>query len=78
MPYQLASACGLRTGWSRDDTLGRFRAMAGGDLPLVVNARGRRIRTACSWCADFSGCDALPFNPVPTTLPALLRVRLPG
>ena len=25
-PYQLASACGLRTGWSLDDAIGWFRA----------------------------------------------------
>lgn len=75
--YQIASTCGLRTGWSLDDALGWFRAMAGGDLPFVVTEGGNgsdRIQLICG----FLGCDALPFNPVLTTLPALLRVRLQG
>ena len=75
--YQLASACGLRTGWTLDDALGWFRAMANGRLPFVVTEGGdglERLRLVCG----FLGCDALPFNPVLTTLPALLRVRLHG
>ena len=73
--YQLASACGMRTGWTLDDALGWFRAMANGHLPFVVTEGGdgsERIRLVCG----FLGCDALPFNPVLTTLPALLRVRV--
>jgi AraC-like DNA-binding protein len=73
--YQLATACGLRTGWSLDDALAWFRAMAGGELPFVVKEGGdgaERLRLVCG----FLGCDALPFNPVLATLPALLRVRL--
>lgn len=76
-PYQIASACGLRTGWTLDDALGWFRAMAGGRLPFVVTEGGRgagRIRLVCG----FLGCDALPFNPVLTALPTLMRVRLDG
>lgn len=75
--YQLSSAVGLRTGWSEDDALGWFRAMAGGRLPLVVTEGGdgpERLRVVCG----FLGCDALPFNPVLATLPALVRVRLQG
>jgi AraC-like DNA-binding protein len=75
--YQLASPCGLRTGWSRDDALGWFRAMAEGRLPFVVTEGGEgpeRLEIVCG----FLGCDALPFNPVLTTLPALMRVRLDG
>ena len=75
--YQLASACGLRTGWSLDDTLGWFRSMATGQLPFVVTEGGNgseRLKIVCG----FLGCDALPFNPVLSTLPALLRVRLHG
>ena len=75
--YQLASVCGLRTGWTMDDALGWFRAMAKGDLPFVVTEGGNgseRIRLVCG----FLGCDALPFNPVLTTLPSLLRVRVHG
>jgi AraC-like DNA-binding protein len=73
--YQLASACGLRTGWSLDDALDWFRAMAGGNLPFVVTEGGKgpeRLQLVCG----FLGCDALPFNPVLTTLPALMKVRL--
>ena len=75
--YQLASTCGLRTGWSLDDALAWFRAMAGGRLPFVVTEGGggpERLQLVCG----FLGCDALPFNPVLTTLPALLRVRVHG
>ena len=75
--YQLASAYGLQTGWSLDETLDWFRAMAGGRLPFVVTEGGgglERLRLVCG----FLGCDALPFNPVLATLPALVRVRLHG
>jgi AraC-like DNA-binding protein len=75
--YQLASACGLRTGWSLDDALAWFRAMAGGRLPFVVTEGGggpERLQLVCG----FLGCDALPFNPVLTTLPALVKVRVHG
>ena len=75
--YQLASTCGLRTGWSLSESLGWFRAMAAGQLPFVVTEGGdgpERLKIVCG----FLGCDALPFNPVLTTLPALLRVRLHG
>jgi AraC-like DNA-binding protein len=75
--YQLASTCGLRTGWSLDDALAWFRAMAGGRLPFVVTEGGKgpeRLQLVCG----FLGCDALPFNPVLTTLPALLKVRVHG
>jgi AraC-like DNA-binding protein len=75
--YQLASACGLRTGWSLDDTLTWFRAMAGGQLPFVVTEGGsgpERLQLVCG----FLGCDALPFNPVLTTLPTLVKVRVQG
>jgi AraC-like DNA-binding protein len=75
--YQLASTCGLRTGWSLDDALAWFRAMADGRLPFVVTEGGHgpeRIQLVCG----FLGCDALPFNPVLTTLPALLKVRVHG
>jgi AraC-like DNA-binding protein len=73
--YQLASACGLRTGWSLDDTLAWFRAMAGGQLPFVVTEGGsgpERLQLVCG----FLGCDALPFNPVLTMLPTLMKVRV--
>jgi AraC-like DNA-binding protein len=75
--YQLASAPGLRMGWSLDDALGWFRAMAAGQLPFVVTEGGsgpERLRLVCG----FLGCDALPFNPVLTTLPTLMKVRMPG
>jgi AraC-like DNA-binding protein len=75
--YQLASSCGLRTGWSSAEALGWFRAMADGRLPFVVTEGGtgpERLELVCG----FLGCDALPFNPVLTSLPALLKVRLRG
>jgi AraC-like DNA-binding protein len=75
--YQLASTCGLRTGWSSEDALGWFRAMAEGRLPFIVTEGGsgpERLELVCG----FLGCDALPFNPVLTALPTLLKVPLHG
>jgi AraC-like DNA-binding protein len=75
--YQIGSTCGLRTGWSLDDALAWFRAMAGGQLPFVVTEGGsgpERLQLVCG----FLGCDTLPFNPVLTTLPTLLKVRVHG
>jgi AraC-like DNA-binding protein len=75
--YQLASTCGLRTGWSLDEALGWFRAMAAGRLPFVVSEGGdgpERIQLVCG----FLGCDPLPFNPILTMLPVLMRVRVHG
>ena len=75
--YQLASACGLRTGWSLEDAIAWFRAMAGGRLPFVVTEGGggpEQLRLVCG----FLGCDALPFNPVLAALPALMKVRMAG
>lgn len=75
--YRLASTPGLRTGWTLDDMLAWFRAMAAGELPFVVTEGGtqaEQLRLVCG----FLGCDALSFNPVLTALPALLRVRLQG
>jgi AraC-like DNA-binding protein len=74
--YALMSEPGLRTGFTPDQTLGWFRDMSMGLMPFVVKEGGggpERIRMVCG----FLGCDALPFNPVLATLPALLRIRLP-
>ena len=52
--YQLASTCGLRTGWSLDDALAWFRAMAGGQLPFVVTEGGdgpERLQLVCGFSA---------------------------
>jgi AraC-like DNA-binding protein len=76
-PYQLASACGLQTGWSLDDGLAWFRAMARGELPFMVREGGHgpdRLQLVCG----FLGCDALPFNPVLIALPPLMKVRVQG
>jgi AraC-like DNA-binding protein len=75
--YRLGSTCGLRTDWTLDDAIAWFRAMARGQLSFVVTEGGdgpERLQLVCG----FLGCDALPFNPVLATLPALLRVRLLG
>lgn len=75
--YQLASGCGLRTGWTLADALDWFRAMATGQLPFVVTEGGdssERLQLVCG----FLGCDALPFNPVLTALPSLVRVPVHG
>ena len=75
--YALTSEPGLRSGLSDADTLGWFRDMSSGRLPLIVEEGGggpERIGMVCG----FLGCDALPFNPVLATLPPLVRVRLPA
>ena len=75
--YALTSEPGLRTGFSDADTLRWFREMSSGRMPFVVGEGGdgpERIEMVCG----FLGCDALPFNPVLATLPALLRIRLPA
>ena len=72
-PYQIASTPGLKTGWSLDDARNWFRAMATGELPIVVREGGdepERLELVCG----FLGCDALPFNPVLTSLPRLMKV----
>jgi AraC-like DNA-binding protein len=51
--------------------------MATGQLPFVVTEGGQepeRLQLVCG----FLGCDALPFNPVLTTLPPLMKVHLQG
>ena len=74
--YGLSSEPGLRSGLTLDETLGWFRQMSAGRLPLVVDEGGGgpgRIGVVCG----FLGCDALPFNPVLATLPELVHVPLP-
>jgi AraC-like DNA-binding protein len=49
--------------------------MARGELPFVVREGGQgpeRLQLVCG----FLGCDTLPFNPVLTTLPQLMKVRV--
>jgi AraC-like DNA-binding protein len=75
--YALTSEPGLRTGFALEQSLDWFRDMSMGRLPFVVEEGGGgpdRIRVICG----FLGCDALPFNPVLATMPALLRVRMPA
>ncbi len=54
-----------------------FRQMASGDLPSVVTEGGEGAPTLHVVCG-FLGCDDLPFNPVLTALPRLLRIRPSG
>jgi AraC-like DNA-binding protein len=73
-PYQIASTPGLKTGWTLDDARDWFHAMATGALPVVVREGGDgpdRLELVCG----FLGCDALPFNPVLTSLPSVMKVR---
>ena len=56
---------------------GLVSAMAAGHLPFVVTEGGSgpaRLRLVCG----FLGCDALPFNPVLSALPPLMKVRVAG
>ena len=74
--YALVSEPGLRSGWSRAETLEWFRQMSRGQLPFVVEEGGggaERVGVLCG----FLGCDALPYNPVLSNLPRLLRVQPP-
>jgi hypothetical protein len=59
---QLATACGLRTGWSLDEAIGWFRAMAGGQLPFVV-LRAAADRTSSGSSAGSSAATRSPSIP---------------
>ena len=60
--YQLASARGLRTGWSPDDAVEWFRAMASGQLPFVVT-EGAAVRNGCGSSAGSSAAMRCPSTP---------------
>jgi len=73
--YQLSShPTPSSTGLSLAQILEWFQMMATGRLPFVVEEGGglpQRVQVVCG----FLGCDALPFNPVLSTLPRLLPLR---
>ena len=73
--YQLSShPAPSSTGLSLAQILEWFQMMAAGRLPFVVEEGGdlpQRVGVVCG----FLGCDALPFNPVLSTLPRLLPLR---
>ena len=73
--YQLSShAAPSSTGLSLAQILEWFQMMAAGRLPFVVEEGGdlpQRVQVVCG----FLGCDALPFNPVLSTLPRALPLR---
>jgi AraC-like DNA-binding protein len=73
--YALSSDPHLESSWSDEATLEWFRDMSAGRTPFVVSEGGEgpdRLEIVCG----FLGCDTLPFNPVLSGLPRLLRVRL--
>lgn len=73
--YALTSDQRLSSDWTLDETLTWFREMAESRAPFIVSEGGagpERVRVVCG----FLGCDTLPFNPVLSGLPRLLRVRL--
>jgi AraC-like DNA-binding protein len=73
--YALSSDPNLESPWSDEATLEWFRDMSTGRAPFVVKEGGEgpeRLEIVCG----FLGCDTLPFNPVLSGLPRLLRVRL--
>ena len=75
--YALSSRPGMLGSFSEEQTLGWYRQMMAGELPVVVvegEGGPERRRVLCG----FLGCDALPFNPVLAALPALLHVRPPA
>ena len=75
--YVLTTERGSRTGFTDDQTLGWFRAMACGQFPLVVEegcGGSGHVTVVCG----FLGCDVTPFNPILTTLPAVLHMHLSG
>jgi AraC-like DNA-binding protein len=73
--YQLSThPAPSSTGLSLAQVLEWFQMMATGRLPFTVEEGGdlpQRVQVVCG----FLGCDALPFNPVLSTLPRLLPLR---
>lgn len=75
-PYSMLSGPDQQPELDAQATMDFFRDMAAGKLPFVVREGGggeERTEYVCG----FLGCDMRPFNPVLSTLPPLLRVRLP-
>lgn len=72
--YAMLSAADERVEAESAGALDFFRAMAAGQLPLVVPEGGGGAERARFMCG-FLGCDARPFNPLLATLPALMHVR---
>lgn len=75
--YTMSSAPEVRAPGDRDAALAFFRAMAAGELPPVVVEGGggpQGNRVICG----FLGCDARPFNPVPSALPRMIHLRSPA
>jgi AraC-like DNA-binding protein len=75
--YAMLSAPGGPVELESEGDLDFFRAMAAGQLPLVVPEGGGGAERARFMCG-FLGCDARPFNPLLATLPRLMHVRRPA
>jgi AraC-like DNA-binding protein len=72
--YYLADPPAAERTYDLEDALSFFRRMAAGKLPTTVVEGGNGPETARFICG-FLGCDLLPFNPLLSALPRLIRVR---
>jgi len=75
--YKIASAPQYPTAAEEAASIEFFRLMAAGELPAVVADGGPGPRRNGLICG-FLGCDLHPYNPVLSTLPAMIRVPPPA
>ena len=74
--YFIGSAPTVRSREALGDSLAFFERWAGGELPTVVTTGGGGSSTGV--ICGFLGCDVDPFNPLVSTLPAIVRIPRPS
>ena len=74
--YFIGSAPTVRSREALRDSLAFFERWAGGELPTVVTTGGGGSSTGV--ICGFLGCDVDPFNPLVSTLPAIVRIPRPS
>lgn len=72
--YAMLSQPGQPPEFDAEATVDWFRGMAGGRLPFVTREGGGG-EPRCEFVCGFLGCDLLPFNPLLSTLPHLMRIN---
>jgi AraC-like DNA-binding protein len=73
-PYSMLCAPGQQPEFDAEATLDWFRDMAAGKLPFV-SREGGGGEPRSEFVCGFLGSDMMPFNPLLSTLPRLLRLR---
>lgn len=73
-PYSMISGC-QPPEFDLETTMDFLRDMAAGRLPFVIKEGGGG-EPRSEFVCGFLGCDMQPFNPMLSTLPRLLRIKL--